>query len=314
MRQATGIHIIHKRRNDRPDRWYVYARRGGPCIEAADGPRPHFTAELADKLAAARRTHQRTTHGAFSRIIEDFRASPDYSGLAAPTRRDIGLWLDRIGQEFGNAPLAAFEDRKMCGAILEWAGRWAIEHGRLSINVAAGMRKRYRVNRAHVIWTMSDIEQLRQHASAKVMRAVELVSLTGLRRTDLVAVSWEAVGPKMIVWNTSKSKGRARVTIPELQELLARLKIELQEKGEVATVPILRNSRGRPWTAEGLSTGFARATTAAGIDKRLHDLCDTFATRLILAGLTYDQAAQIMGWQSWDVAKIRPRVKTQLSS
>ena len=306
MKQATGIHIVRKRRKNWPDRWYVYAWRGGPCIDVADGSRPRFTAELADKLAEARRTHQRTAHGAFSRIVEDFRASPDYTGLAAPTRRDIGLWLDRIDQEFGNAPLAAFEDRKMRGAILEWADRWAAQRGRLSINVAAGMKKRYKANRAHVIWSPADIEQLRQHASPEVVQAVEFAGLTGLRRIDLVAVTWEAVGERMIVWRTSKSSSRARVTVPMLPELRALLD-RLGAGQKVAAGPILRNSRGEPWTPDGLSSSLDKARKSAGIDKHLHDLRGTFATRLILAGLTDDQAAQIMGWQSRDVAKIRAR-------
>lgn len=326
-RLAAGLHVVRKRRKGRPDRYYIYGWRGGPCIHIADGARPRITAKITDKLAEARRTHRRTAHGAFARIVEDFRTSPDFTELAASTKRDLARWLDRIKVEFGSAPLAAFEDRKMRGVILAWADGWAaqprtadkatgylnqllgwaVERGQLSINVAAGIKKRYKTNRAQIIWTPADMALLRQHASPEVMQAVELASLTGLRRTDLVAVSWEAVTPKMIVWHTSKSRGRARVTVPLLPETKALLTAIRQTRPPPHRGPILRSSRGTPWTTEGLSTSLARATKAAGITKHLHDLHGTFATRLILAGLTDDQAAQIMGWQSRDVAKIRAR-------
>lgn len=327
-RPALGLHIVRKRRTGQPDRWYIYAWRGGPRIHATDGARPRITAEITDKLAEARRTHQRTAHGAFARVIEDYRASPDYTSLRPTTRDDTGRWLDRIQDEFGTAPLAAFEDRKMRGVIIQWSDQWAhqprtadkatgymgqllgwaVERGRLSINVAAGIRKRYKVSRAHIIWTEADLAALRAVASPPVMQAVELASLTGLRRADLVAVTWEAVGPQMIVWKTSKSRGRARVTIPllpELRKLLDTLRTERGPGG--CTGPILRNSRGQPWKGDGLASSFDRARTRCEISKRLHDLRGTYATRLILAGLTDEEAARIMGWTSADIAQIRAR-------
>jgi len=321
---VAGLHIVRKLRKGRPAIFYVYAWRGGPLIHRAEGVRPKITAELSDRAAEERKQRRAAPAMMFARIIEDYRASPDFTGLAASTKKDVRQWMDRIMAEFGDAPIAVFEDRKMRGAIIDWSDQWAhqprtadkatgfmaqllnwaVERGRLSINVAAGIRRRYQSDRAEIVWTESDIALIRQHASAEVMAAIELASLTGLRRSDLIAVPWEAVGDTAIVWLTSKSRRRVRATIPLLPEsraLLDRLR-PTDPQG-----PILRNSRGQPWTADGLSTSFGKAARAAGIDKRLHDLRGTFATRLILAGATDDEAARVMGWQSKDISQIRAR-------
>lgn len=89
--------------------------------------------------------------------------------------------------------------------------------------------------------------------------------------------------------------------LPETRALLSRL------RPDNATGPILRNGRGRPWTADGLSMSFGKVAAAAGIDKHLHDLRGTFATRLILAGVTDADVARVMGWRAQDVASICAR-------
>ena len=86
--------------------------------------------------------------------------------------------------------------------------------------------------------------------------------------------------------------------LPETRALLKRI--------GPATGPILRNSRGQPWTDNGLGTVFQKAKPA-GFDRTIHDLRGTFATRLIIAGLTDDQTAMVIGWTSRRVAQIRAR-------
>jgi hypothetical protein len=60
----------------------------------------------------------------FSAIIAAYRASPEFERLADSTRRDYHRILDRIDGQFGAAPIAAFEDRRMRREIIEWRDQW----------------------------------------------------------------------------------------------------------------------------------------------------------------------------------------------
>jgi integrase len=70
---------------------------------------------------------------------------------------------------------------------------------------------------------------------------------------------------------------------------------------------VLSNSYWRPWTAMGFGSRFNDAKVAAGIDKHLHDLRGTFVTRCMIAGLNDREIADIVGWDTKDIASIRAR-------
>lgn len=311
-----GLHIVRK-----ANRWYVYAWRGGPRIHKQDGPKPVITRDMLIAADAARNE----TYGiddTLDGLIAEYEASPNYTDLRDSTKKDYRLWLTRISQRFGNAPLAAFEDRQMRGDILAWRDLWSsqprtadkaavmmatllawgVDRGRLAINVAAGIKTLHRVNRAERIWeerhwkAVEAIKDFPPH----VMRALRLASLTGLRLGDLVRVSWEQVGPQALIIERTRKRG-GRAVIPRLPELN-----DVLDKIAGKTGPILLNSRGTAWTESGLETVWQRRKPE-GFDRTIHDLRGTFATRLIMAGLTDDQAAMVMGWTARRVAQIRAR-------
>jgi integrase len=115
---------------------------------------------------------------------------------------------------------------------------------------------------------------------------------------------------------SKKSRGRRfRASIPrlpELNELLERLSTR-DRKPDVTTV--LVNSFGRPWSGDGFTGSFNRIRDAAGIagideqgrerKKHLHDVRGTFCTKLVRAGCTDQEIAEIMGWSPQQVAGIR---------
>ena len=55
----------------------------------------------------------------------------------------------------------------------------------------------------------------------------------------------------------------------------------------------------------GFGSRFNDAKRASGISVNLHDLRGTFATRCMLANMTDQQIADILGWATKDVASIR---------
>ncbi len=146
---------------------------------------------------------------------------------------------------------------------------------------------------------------------------VRLAILTGLRREDLISLKWDEINETTIVKQATKaSRGKRRtVTIPRLPELDVLLDDLRQRsrKAGIDTVPV--NSRGTAWSRDGFSHSFALvrddagifATNAGGakVAKHMHDLRGTFCTRLIKAGLTDEQVADIMGWAPEQVRGIR---------
>jgi integrase len=147
---------------------------------------------------------------------------------------------------------------------------------------------------------------------------LRLAAVTGLRREDLVTLTWSQVGEFAIVKKALKisRRKRKRVVIPQtpqLEAMLAELRTRPRREG-VDTV--LVTNHGKPWTANGFGVGFSAIKNEAGIvhvdeegsstPKHLHDVRGTFCTMLLTEwDLTDEEAAEIMGWSATRVARIR---------
>jgi integrase len=195
--------------------------------------------------------------------------------------------------------------------------------------VAEGVPRIYRgSNRADIIWTDEDVQAFVDKAHElkqdHIADGVRLAALTGLRRQDLVTLTWDQVGETAIQKKALKSSRRRRRMVvlpklPALNALLAELKGRSRKPG-VETV--LVTSFGRPWSGDGFGGSFNRIRDAAGIvytdpetgevrRKHLHDLRGTFVSKLILEAsrcgkpLTNQEVADLMGWSPDQVDGIR---------
>lgn len=315
----TGLHVVRVKTKGLP-RFYVYAWRGGPCIHRSDGERPVIDMDLIAKANEARFAQTKAGHfDTLEEIITAYRAAPEFDKLRDSTKRDYRLWLDRVSARWGDTPLEAFEDRRMRRDIIDWRNQWAaqprtadkavvmlgtllnygMEIGLLAVNVAAGIKHLHSADKSNMIWERRHMRAMAR-TPKHLRNALLLAGLTGLRLGDLVRVQWENVGKTAIVVEKTRKRG-GRAVIPILPETRALLKRISPAKGA-----ILRNSRGEPWTESGLGSVFQKAKPK-GFDRTIHDLRGTFATRLILAGSTDDQAAMVMGWTAKRIAAIRAR-------
>lgn len=313
----TGLHIVPMTLASGP-MFYVYAWRGGPCIHKSP-VYPTITPEILDRQRAARLDVSGARQHSLDHWIDAYRASPEFDGLADSTKRDYRLWLNRISARFGPAPLSALSDQRMRGDILAWRDQWAaqprtadkasvmmgtllawiMDRGQLSVNIAAGINHLHSVNKADQIWERRHMRAF-ANAPAHIRNALKLAGLTGLRLGDLVRLDWSQVGPKAIIVEKTRKRG-GRAVIPLLRETRKLLDKLGEREGTV-----LKNSRGGQWTESGLGSVFQKAKPE-GFDRTMHDLRGTFATRLILAGLTDEQAAMVMGWTAKRIAAIRAR-------
>lgn len=355
-----GVHFVRYRRRNGRSRWYVYAWRGGPVIGHFDCERkPSLSPrewKIIMKALEERRGVDPTT---LMSLIREWRSgdadrpsSPEWTALAPGTKRTWGSALDLIEKKWGSLPLEVFNDPRMAGKIVAWRDSRAATpraadigitvlrsllefgrlRGRLAINVASNIPTLYRNGqRAAIVWTADDMDRFAAVAKERdkihVLDGLRLAALTGLRREDLVTLTWAEVGEhaiEKIALKRSKGK-RRRVTmprIPALDALLEELGTRFRKEG-VNTV--LVNSFGEPWSGDGFGGSFNRVRDEADIEfvdeetgerkrKHLHDVRGTFCTRLLTeTDLSDREIADIMGWSPDKVASIR-RVYVDQSS
>lgn len=343
--QLPGAHRLVRRRAGRVI-IYWQAWRGGPplgkvegaTLTAAEAAEALAGDRLAEAYAAARRTD--VPKDTLAGLVAAFRASPEWTGMADSTRKQWTRWLDRISEDLGTFPVLALKARGARKTVITWRNRfaahprqadyavqvlrrvlsWAADNELAEGNPALGIAELYSSDRSAEVVEPHELVAITSRVSAGMSRAFRLACEVGLRRADLVRLSWSDINATSIELATGKSRGRKRIIVPLLEgarAVLAECRAAQSESG-VASVKVLTGERGSPYTPNALTHAWvaaaaarpATATTPArpAIDKHLHDCRGTFATRLMAKGLTDEEIADIMGWSEVDdVRKIRRR-------
>jgi integrase len=297
---------------------YYYAWRGGPRLRGEPGS-PEFMASYNEAIES-RRTPDRNR---FRFVVTDYKGSAEYKALAESTRAQWGKWLDRIGDYFGDLRIVQFDrPEKIRPIIRRCRGQWtatprtadyalqvfsrvlahAVELGKIAGNPCEGIKRLYDNDRSEIIWTDSDVTQIKETCSAEIAHAVDLAAYTGLRLGDLIRLSWSHLGEDAIVLATGKSRQKREAIIPLYDGLCA----VLARIPKRATT-ILTSSKRRPWTADGFGSSFNKAKIDAKMDERdLHfnDLRGTAATKFYIAGFTMREIAETLAWEESSVEKI----------
>ncbi|CAN5203542.1 site-specific integrase [soil metagenome] len=348
-----SVQFIASRRVGRPITWYVYAFKGGPLIFKHEGPKkPKLKLEHHAAIAAATASRNAPDPRTLRSGIREWRScdpnrksSPEWAALSPGTQKVWGLQLDVIDERWGDKPLTVWNDPRMVAKVVKWRDERAATprtadmgvtvlkallkylrlRGRVTINVADGIPQLYRGgDRAEIIWTDDDISRFTKAAIEEdrphIVDGLRLAAATGLRRADLVSLTWDHLGEIAIVKTAlKKSRGkRRRATVPmteELERLIAELRMRPRAEG---VEHVLVNSFGRPWSGDGFGGSFNRIRDLANIvhvdhdaeppvrKKHLHDVRGTFCTRLMTeCDLTDREIADIMAWSPERIGNIR---------
>lgn len=316
-----GVYFVPRKLADGRRRWHVYAWRGGPKIMEADGgAKPALTADAVAAFVTAHESKHEPKRDTFGGLVTAYLKSPEYLRLAATTRKEWRLWIDRANVEFGEARLHLFSNPRMRGAILEYRDKWAhaprsadyaievlsrvlswgLQRGWVMHNPAHGAPTLYRGDRSEIVWEDHEIEAVAAKMAPHVARAFKLASWTGLARGDLVKLRWDQVGDLYI------SRKRGKTGVEAVIPLFDETRAILAECPKVA-VTVLTNARKQPWTPRGFASAVEDARTAAKVatGKTLHDLRGTFATRLMHNGFEDREIDEVLGWETGKSARIR---------
>jgi len=340
-----SVQFIKKTPKGKPIRWYVYAYRGGPRIAIVEQPnKPKLNLDQRRKVIEAQEALTNPSQKRLRGLIWEWRKSKAWADLAQGTRDLWGAELNRIDDKWGDKPLTVWNDIRMKAKVVLWRDsrartprqadvgiqalkallKYGILMGRVTLNVAEDIPQLYKGGgRDEIIWTDDDMERFTQAAikdeAGHIVDGLRLAAVTGLRRADLVTLTWKQVGEFAIVKTAlKKSRGKRRkVAIPitpQLEAVLADLRERPRQEG---VDNVLVNSRGKPWTGMGYGTSFNRIRNLAGIvhvdeddgtkrSKHLHDVRGTFCTLLLSEwDITDKEAADIMGWSPERVGHIR---------
>lgn len=314
-----GVHRVRKILADGSSVEYHYAWRGGPRIWDNSKSFGKNSIEYVEAFRAAT-TARTQTKGTFQNVIDEFFESAEFAALADRTRKDHRINVARKGgieAEFGKAPIEAFEDKRIRAEILRWRDNFAPstgdqmmatmqriisfahQRGLLSEHYLLRIKKSKKTNRAHIIWSQEEIDEMVKGAPRYVGRILVAAVETGLRPGDLAKLSRNDIERTKgehgrIILRTNKSRGSNYASIPVTKGLFALINELPDDQDRIivagdGTVFKNSNSMGR---------AVSEWRDRIGIRKelRLYDARGTAVTRLVRAGCTLSELATHMGW------------------
>ncbi len=316
----TGINRVRKRLASGEVREYHFAWRGkgAPLFWRSDSAVKVGSADYIAAWKAAIPAKPLAAQGKFRELILGYLASPDFTGLAMRTRSDIEASIrhprNGIDKEFGDAPIAAFNDPRIRREVLDWRDRiggkvgdtrvdhlqaivgWAFDRARLMANHLQRIKSVYKANRAEIFWSPEEIDAFVAGAPSAVSRILIAAVETGLRPGDLLMLERKHVHPtpkgrRIVLW--TRKRGRL-VSIPVTDRMGA-----LIDATPDARSQILVNQGGEPYKHEnylGDAVSAWRDRLKIRKELRLYDARGTAATRLLEAGAELREIATAMAW------------------
>ena len=348
-RRGEGWYIYWYINRDRgaPCFWEVKAasRAEAEDAEQADA------VEIARRYALL--ASPRPAPGFIASLIADFKASDEWRALAPNTQREWTRHLDRIRDVFGATSFQAIERRGSRKLIKSWHRsmssmprtanaalsvlvrlfNFGLDEEDLTRNPAIKIaRLDEGPKRNTIVWTPQELETLlnvmpaseaglspeqfgRPILGPSRQNALRLAWLTGLRREDLMRLTWAEVDlpGAMIRRPTLKSRGERTAYInigPDLKKLL--LAMKPAEDAKVKSVTVVTSELGKPYkTPDAFSSSLRTAMATANIKaadgrlKHFHDLRGTRASLIFAGGSTDAEAETWFGWAPGQGAEMR---------
>jgi integrase len=322
-----GVHRVSKTLADGIVRKYHYAFRGGPCFwtsEDAHKPGdPEYAIAFADALKGVAPTITKAPGKSTESVVDSYRSSAHFKKLAPRTRSDYAKYLEAFVQEFGEDPIALFEETASLGEIREWKNRWASspkqydyatsvvtrllnwavkEEAALAVHHHKEVERLYHSDRADIIWLPDEVQALIDVANVREKRIVIAASEGGLTPQDIGILKQEHVqrtprGRRLFFRRTKTGKPVSIPVTPALDEL-----IDSTPADQEYLIVSLEGHVLTPRRASQIVRDLKERANASGsgqlvrTELRLYDLRGTAATALLRADCSLNQIAVTMGW------------------
>jgi integrase len=303
---------------------YIYAFRGGPRLREEPGTK----AFLAEYLKATKHQEQATEVGTFSSLVADYKASPEYTGLAKHSKRSYERLLRALVDEYGTWPLSVLEAKGMRGDFLRYRDSmadkpatadmhmsvlravlsWAVKRELIGINKAAEIGKLNKETRRDRIWSEEECQRFIGTSSMTMANALKLALTTGQRQGDLLRLTWTAYDGSNLGLRQQKTGTTVRMRVsPELKAMLDAMPRR--------AITILTNSYGRPWKQSAFQSAFNRAMKKSGIEGlHFHDLKGTFLSRGRALGYSLAELSDASGTNEQTIKRYYMNISADVTS
>lgn len=323
--RIQGVKVVRSK-----GRTYHYHRASHTRMKAEPGT-PAFAAELAelDRRHASGADKTASRPGTWGRLVEDFRKSAEWQGLAKRTREDYQGVLDWL-QPMADLDLAAIDEpsvtrlrdrafaaRKRCftnrmlvviNRIWKW-GKGRFHLGPTPVNMqetkVARPKDARTVNRP---WTDGELQAVLEAASSALRLVIALGAYAGLREGDALKLPWSAYDGHAI--DIRQGKTGEELWVPAHKKL--RRLLDAAAKAKRGTV-IAVNTRGTVYTEDGFRASFfklvrkLREAGKVGHGLTYHGLRHSVGTHLAEAGASEQTMMAVLGHQSPEMARLYSR-------
>ncbi len=322
--RLNNIHTVRAK-----GRTYHYHRKTRARLPGQPGSPEFMAAYNAEE--AATENPSRAVAGTFGELVESYKRTPEYKGLAPRTKRDYRKIIDYLEDALFSRPhnkittgrLMTLRDRicedrnwKFANDCIMLIGRifkLAKLKDKVSSNPAIGIPKLKRPKdkpKANRRWTDGELDAMLSAAKPSIRAAIALSAYAGLREGDALRLPWSARQNGWI--NTNQGKTGEPVWVPEH----SRLTEILNDTPRLGTVIVIGDRR-KPYTEDGFRTMFTRlreellAARKVGQGLTFHGLRHTFATWIADEGATDEEVQSVTGHKSRSMVEVYTREADQ---
>ena len=227
-------------------------------------------------------------------LVSEYRAAFGDRKLSEIAYLDLETYRNRrkaIPTRIGRPRTDATVNREM--TTLKHMLNKAVEWGMLETSpFKKGSRLMLKENNHRLRFlSESEIEALLRECASHLRPIVETALLTGMRRGELLSLQWEQIRNGFIYLTETKS-GKAR-QIP-INERLAGVLRGVRQDNQLKSPYVFCDFQGR--RLGDFKRSFASACRRAGIEAfRFHDLRHTFASQLVMNGISLKAVQELLG-------------------
>lgn len=210
----------------------------------------------------------------FTSLIDRYRRSPEFQGLAPRTRLDYGRILDVLRETHGEKnykgftrsrvtehirdPLASTPRRAdYTVAVLSAVFGWAVDRELLSDNPCKGVKKLHTPGAGYRAWSAAELRRYMEGADQRERLIVVLAFYLAARPQDVAALTWFQIEGDTISMRTQKRGKVMQATMHPA--LVAALSAARRDTG-----PIISKPDGSPFDRAGISKIVGRAVRRTG--------------------------------------------------
>ena len=291
--------------------WYFRRGKGARVRLPDEYDTPEFWAAYHKALTGEElpaRNNARSRAGTLAWLIDAYRQSGHWQGLALETRRRRERIFLGMIEKSGDKPFAKItrgdivraRDKRAVTSptsanhfmkAVNGLFAWALEAEHIRSNPAEGVKLLSIKSDGFRPWTDEEIERFRTRwpLGSRERLALEILIGTGLRRGDAATLGRQHLKDDVVTIRTQKTGAVVTIPIlPELAEAIATAKC-----GDLA---FIAKSNGAPLTVSAFSAMFDAACKAAGVDASSHGLRKSAAARLANCGASVAQLEAVFGW------------------